>query len=127
MTEMSAMEMPCEGAMRMSPRASGRMAEPSAEAPALAARPGSRRRGSSKGGGDARPVRSTAQNPFLDIMAQREMCSKGGAWHAVVGVRVVEGSSAAALHGGGIEGQDGEADAVLEGSLKLPALELKGS
>jgi hypothetical protein len=72
-------------------------------------------------------VHSTAQNPFQDIMAQLEMCSKGGASHAVVGVRAVEGGSAAALHGGGIAGQDGEAEAVSEGSLKLPALELKGS
>jgi hypothetical protein len=75
-----------------------------------------------KGGGDARPVHSTAQNPFQDIMAQREMCSKGGASHAVVGVRAVEGGSADALHGGGIEGQDGEAEAMLDGSLELPAL-----
>jgi hypothetical protein len=47
-----------------------------------------------KGGGDARPVHSTAQNP-MDIMAQREMCGKGGGSHAVVGVRAVEGGSAA--------------------------------
>jgi hypothetical protein len=60
-------------------------------------------------------------------MAQSEMCGKGGASHAVVGVREVEGGSAAALHGGGIEGQDGEAEAVSEGSLELPALELEGS
>jgi hypothetical protein len=50
------------------------------------------------------------------------MCGKGGASHAVVGVRAVEGGSAAALHSGGVEGQDGEAEAVSEGSLKLPAL-----
>jgi hypothetical protein len=42
-----------------------------------------------KGGGDACPVHSTAQNPCQDVMAQREMCSKGGASHAVVGVRAV--------------------------------------
>jgi hypothetical protein len=54
--------------------------------------------------GDARPVHSTAQNPFQDVMAQHEMCGKGRASHAVVGVRAVEGGSAAALHGGGIEG-----------------------
>jgi hypothetical protein len=80
-----------------------------------------------KGGGDARPVHSTAQNPFQDIMVQREMCGKGGASHAVVGVRVVEGGSAAALHSGGIQGQDGEAKAVSEGSLELLALEFMGS
>jgi hypothetical protein len=48
MTEMSAMEMPCGRVMKMSPRASGRMAEPSAEEPAPAARPGSPRRGGSR-------------------------------------------------------------------------------
>jgi hypothetical protein len=45
----------------------------------------------------------------------------------VVGFRAVEGGCAAALHGGGTEGQDGEAEAVSEGSLELPALELEGS
>jgi hypothetical protein len=55
------------------------------------------------------------------------MRSKGGASHAVVGVHAVEGGSAASLHRGGIEGQDGEAEAVSESSLELPALELKGS
>jgi hypothetical protein len=60
-------------------------------------------------------------------MAQREMCGKGGASHAVVGVRAVEGGSAAALHGRGIEGQDGEAEAMWEGGLELPALEFEGS
>jgi hypothetical protein len=80
-----------------------------------------------KGGGDARPVHSTTQNPFQDIMAQLEMCGKGGASHVVVGVRAVECGSAAALHGGGIEGQDGEAEAVSESSLELPTLEFKGS
>jgi hypothetical protein len=59
------------------------------------------------GGGDACPVHSTAQNPFQNSMAQREMCGKGGASHAVVGVHAVEGGSAVTLHGGGIEGQDG--------------------
>jgi hypothetical protein len=79
-----------------------------------------------EGEGNARPVHSTAQNPFYDIIAQREMCGKGGAWHAVVGVHAVEGS-AAVLHRGGIEGQDGEAEAVSEGSLELPTLEFEGS
>jgi hypothetical protein len=67
------------------------------------------------------------ENPFQDIMAQREMCGKGGASHAVVGVRAVECGSAATLHGGGIEMQHGEAEAVSESSLELPALEFKGS
>jgi hypothetical protein len=74
MTEMSAMEMPCGRAMRMSPRVPGRMAEPSAEAPAPS--PGSRRRGGSRV--EAMPALCTARrkNPFQDIMAQRELCGK---------------------------------------------------
>jgi hypothetical protein len=79
-----------------------------------------------KDGCDARPVHSTAQNPFQDVIAQHELCGKGGASHGVVGVRAVEGGSAATLHGGGIEGQDGEAETVWEGSQELPALKFKG-
>jgi hypothetical protein len=103
MTEMSVMEMPCGlgangGAVGRSACA-GSKASDSVE-------------GWLKGGGDAGPVHSTAQNPCLDVMAQRKLCSEGGASHAVVGVRVVWGDSAAALHGGGIEGEDGDAQAV---------------
>jgi hypothetical protein len=39
-----------------------------------------------KGGGDARTVHSTAQNPCQDVMAQRNLCSEGVASHALVGV-----------------------------------------
>jgi hypothetical protein len=59
MTEMSMMEMPCGRARRMSPRASGQMAKPSAEVPAQAARPGSRRRGGSRV--EAMPARCTSR------------------------------------------------------------------
>jgi hypothetical protein len=69
MTEMSAMEMPCGRAMRMSPRASGRMAEPSAEAPAPAARPGTRRRGGSRV--DAMPALCTARRKIAFRMSWR--------------------------------------------------------
>jgi hypothetical protein len=55
-----------------------------------------------KGGGDARPVHSTAQNLFQDVMAQRKLCSEGRASHAVVSVGAVDGGYAVALHGGGI-------------------------
>jgi hypothetical protein len=41
------------------------------------------------------------------------------------GVCAMEGCSAAALPGGGMEGQDGEAEAVSEGCLELYALELE--
>jgi hypothetical protein len=57
-----------------------------------------------KGGGDVRSVHSTAQNPFQEAMAQLQLCGEGGSSHAVVGGRVVEGGSAAALRGEGIEG-----------------------
>jgi hypothetical protein len=42
-----------------------------------------------QGGGDAHPVHSMAQNLFQDVMAQRKLCSQGGASHAMVGVREV--------------------------------------
>jgi hypothetical protein len=42
-----------------------------------------------KGGGDARPVHSTAQNPFQDVMAQRKLYSEGRASHALVVVRAM--------------------------------------
>jgi hypothetical protein len=80
-----------------------------------------------KGGVDARLVHSTTQNPFQDVMVQLKLCGGGGASHAVVCVHAAEGGSAAALHGGGIEGRDGEAEAVSEGSLELSALEFKSS
>jgi hypothetical protein len=48
---------------------------------------------------------------------------RGGALHAVVGVRAVEGCSSAALHYGGVKGQDGNAEAVSESSLELSSLE----
>jgi hypothetical protein len=36
-----------------------------------------------KGRGNARPVHSTAQNPFQNVVAQRDLCGQGGAWHTV--------------------------------------------
>jgi hypothetical protein len=68
------MEMPCERARRMSPRASGRMAEPLAEVPAPAARPGSRRRGDSRV--EAMPARCAARRkiPFR-ISWRRVKCA----------------------------------------------------
>jgi hypothetical protein len=39
-----------------------------------------------------------AQNPFQDVMSQRELHSQGGAMHAVVNVRVAQGRTVAALH-----------------------------
>jgi hypothetical protein len=42
-----------------------------------------------QGRGDAHPVHSMAQNLFQDVMAQRKLCSQGGASHAMVGVREV--------------------------------------
>jgi hypothetical protein len=37
------------------------------------------------GQGDARPVHSTAQNPFEDVMVQCGLCGQGRASHAVGG------------------------------------------
>jgi hypothetical protein len=98
----------------------------SAEVPAPAARLGSPRRGGSRV--EAMPPRCTARRKkFQDVMVQRDLCGEGGALHAVVGVHTVEGGSAAALHGGGNEGQDGEAEAVSEGSLERTTHKFKGS
>jgi hypothetical protein len=101
-TEMSVMEMPCGRSIRMSPRASRQSADLSVEVMVPAAGPGESDEGWLQGGGDAHPVHSTAQNPIQDVMAQHRVCSEGGAAHARVGIRAVEGCSAAALHCGGI-------------------------
>jgi hypothetical protein len=76
------------------------------------------------GRGDARPVHSTAQNPFQGAMVQRELCSQGGATHAVVNVRLAKGFCAAALHDRGIERQHGQAEAVIEASLDFSSCEI---
>jgi hypothetical protein len=73
----------------------------------------------------ARPVHSTAQNPFQDVIAQRELCCQDGATHGVVEVGVAKGRPPAALHEGGVEGQHGQAKTVPDASLDLSALELK--
>jgi hypothetical protein len=64
--------------------------------------------------GDARPVHSTTQNLFQNVMVQRKLCDKRGASHDLVGVRAVEGGSTAALHDGG------EAKAVSEAVWNSP-------
>jgi hypothetical protein len=71
-------------------------------------------------------MHDTAQNPFQDVMAQRCLCSEGGASHTVVHVRVPEGRATSALHGGCVGGQDGGTQSVAEARLELPALELQG-
>jgi hypothetical protein len=75
-------------------------------------------------------VHSTVQNPFQDVMAQRDLCGQGWASHAVashavVVVRMTEGRPAAALHGLGIHGQHVEAKLVAGAARDLPALELQ--
>jgi hypothetical protein len=69
MMETSAMAMPWGMARRSSPRASTQMGDLSVEGRHL--RLG--QEGGFKGGGNARPAHSTAQNPFQDVMAQREL------------------------------------------------------
>jgi hypothetical protein len=83
--------------------------------------------GGLKCGGSARPVLSTAQHPCQDVVAQRGLCSQGGAPHAVVGFRAAKGGTTATLHVRSIGGKDGEAEAVSEAFLELPAFELEGS
>jgi hypothetical protein len=101
------------------------MAEPSAEAPAPAARPGSRRRDGSRV--EEMPALCTARRKVPFRMSWRNVTCAARAEHRMPWSVSVRWRVAAALHGGGIEGQDGEAEVVSEGSLELPALELKGS
>jgi hypothetical protein len=77
--------------------------------------------GKFKGGDDAQPMNRIEQNPFVDVVVQHELCSQGGATHAVVKVSVTKGRPAAALHGG----QHGHAQEAPEASLGLSALELQ--
>jgi hypothetical protein len=60
-------------------------------------------------------------------MVQRSLCCKDRALHAVFCVCVVESGPALALHSWGIQGQYGDAKAVLEPRLDLTTLEHKGS
>jgi hypothetical protein len=53
--------------------------------------------GGLKCGGNARPVHGTGQHLCQDVVAQRGLCSQGGAPHGVMGVRAAKGGSAAAL------------------------------
>jgi hypothetical protein len=110
----------------MSPQASMWVAEPSAAVPEPAARPGRRRNGGSRGEASTGPVHSTAQYPFLDVVAQRKLCGQGAASHGVVGVRAPECSPADALDGRGVESQHWQDKAVAEGSLYFPVLERQG-
>jgi hypothetical protein len=48
------------------------------------------------------------------------------AWESLEGW-LKSGRNARPVHSGGMEGQDGEAEALSEGSLELPALEFEGS
>jgi hypothetical protein len=63
------------------------------------------------GGGDARPVPNMVQNPFQDVMAQRDVCSKGRTPHPIVNIGRAEGRAAVALHGRGVGGQHAESKA----------------
>jgi hypothetical protein len=83
--------------------------------------------GGLKCGGNARPVHSTAQNPFEDVMAHRGLCRQGGASHAVVGVHGAQGDPTAALHIWSVGGKHGKAKAVPEAGVELPAFELESS
>jgi hypothetical protein len=72
MTEMWVVEMLCGRAMRMSPQALERMT-----AVGRGASAGSEAEGWLEGGGDARPVHSTAQNPFQDEGRVRSKACRG--------------------------------------------------
>jgi hypothetical protein len=78
-------------------------------------------------GGNARPVHSTVQNPFMDVMPQRGLCRQGGAPHAVVGVCAAQGDPTAALHIRSVGGKHGKAKALPEAGVELPAFELEST
>jgi hypothetical protein len=50
--------------------------------------------GGLKCGGNAPPVHSTGKHLCQDVVAQRDLCSQGGAPHAVMGVRAAQGGTA---------------------------------
>jgi hypothetical protein len=81
----------------------------------------------SGGRGDARPVHSTPQNPFQDVMAQRELWGQGGTTLGMVEIGVPKGQPTATLHGGGVGGQHGQAKTVPEAGLDFCAFELQSS
>jgi hypothetical protein len=89
--------------------------------------PGEAAEGGLECGGNARPVHSTAQNPFKDVMAQRGLCRQGRAPHAVVSVRVAQGDPTAAVHIRSVGGKHGKAKAVPEAHVELPTFELESS
>jgi hypothetical protein len=78
-TETSAMAMPRGRTMRMSPRASSRVAEPSAAVPEPASRPGRRRRGGSRA--EAIPARCTARRNVPLRMSWRSVSCAARARH----------------------------------------------
>jgi hypothetical protein len=83
---------------------------------------GEQAKGGFLGGGNARQVHNTAQDPFQKVMSRRGMCSKGRAPHRVVGIGMVEGGTAVALDGRGVGGQNSIAEAVAELSRALHGL-----
>jgi hypothetical protein len=73
-----------------------------------------------EGRGNTSPVHGTLQNPFQDVVAQ---CVQPGRGIARRGRYLNDsGQLEAAQHGGGIQGQCGEAKPVAEADLGLPAL-----
>jgi hypothetical protein len=128
MTDTSVMEMPWVRTRRMSPRAWTHVAKLSAEVPAPSARPKSQRRAGLRA--EAVPARCTARRKIPFRISWRSVVSAARAehcmpWLASMRRRVAPHPHAAALHCGGVQGQHGEAKAVLEACLDLTALELE--
>jgi hypothetical protein len=92
------MVLPPGKARRMSPW-SWRLHPGAGAQSAVASPPGEPRQAAGAdflGGGDARPVRHTAQNPFRDVMATRGVCCKGRTPHPMVNIGRAEGRAAVA-------------------------------
>jgi hypothetical protein len=96
------------------------MAEPLAEVPAPAVRQGSWRRGGSRA--EAMPALCKARRNVPFRMSWRSVNCAAREEHRMPW-SVSERCRVDPQHGGDVEGLDGEAEAVLEGSLELSALE----
>jgi hypothetical protein len=72
------------------------------------------------------PARCTARHKIPFSMSWRSV-SQGGTTHGMVEVGMAKGCPTAALHGGGVGGQHGQAKTVPEAGLDLSALELQSS
>jgi hypothetical protein len=124
-TDMSAMVIPPGRARRMSPPRLNPSAAARSGCASSPSEPREAAEGGFLGGGDARPVRSTAEYPFQDVIAQRDACSKGRTLHPMVNIGRAEGRATVALHCRGVGGQLADAKAVAKAGADFSAIEFE--